>query len=439
MAVQQLRVLNALTPAEIAESVFRVKASDGRKANGARRSLVDMRWYDDSLEEGLPDDGSAPGDLVAFLRSRALDASAGTLATVLARDDVVRWCPECLRVGYHAVWFQLGALKACPLHGIALEECCPHCEAPNPACALIAHDVGIFECMRCGRGRVPFHPQRWIRGAEFATQESRVFGALARWFRQLRPMPLEWGALNRDLGLRRNTEDASHRCAARTRAVLAMFPSRPVRRLCSEGAPLEAAAFEGNGQKVTREAYTAALQEACSVVDRAVLPHRECQAPAPALWLGGARIVMPCIPWNDVCCVRLAFTIWTARHRQTGRAFFADALPATYADARLPRPALVRWLLSDFFETVNALSDYRMRLSVPSERLIAALSLSITPDLAGTVVPPSEDGTAGWIVTAQNPALPETACAQRSPASHANSGRARRAEGRPTVPPSQHE
>jgi len=438
MAVQQLRVLNALTPAEIAASVFRVKASDGRTATGARRSLVDMRWYDDSLEEGLPDDGSAPGDLVAFLRSRALDASAGPLASVLARDDVVRWCPECLRVGYHAVWFQLGALKACPLHRVPLEESCPHCQAPNPACALIARDVGIFECMRCGRTRVPCHPQRWIRGAEFATQEARVFGALARWFRQLRPMPLEWGALNRDLGLRRNAEGASHRCAARTHAVLAMFPSRPVRRLCSDGAPLEAAVFDGNGRTASGKAYAAALLEASAVVDRAVGAHRACQAPAPALWLGGAPLLMPCIPWNDVCCVRLACTIWTARHRPTGRPFFADALPATHAYARLPTPALVRWLVSDFFETVNALSDYRMRSSVPSERLIAALSLSITPDLAGTLVPPSEGGTVGWLVTAQNPALPETACAQRSPASHAHPGRARRADGRPTVPPPRH-
>lgn len=440
MAVQQLRVLNALTPAEIAESIFRVKASDGRTTNAARRSLVDMRWYDDSLEEGLPDDGSAPGDLVTFLRSRALDASAGPLATILARDDVVRWCPECLRVGYHAVWFQLGALKDCPLHGVPLEESCPHCQAPNPACALISHDVGIFECARCGRMRVPFHPQRWIRGSEFATQEARVFSVLARWFRQLCQVPLEWGALNRDLGLRQNAEDESQRCAARMRAVLAMFPSRPVRRLCSDGAPLEAAIFEGYGQTATRDAYAAALQEARGVVERAVLPHSECQAPAQALWLGGARILMPCVPWNDVCCVRLANTVWQARHHQTDRPFFSDALlPATHVYAQLPTPALVRWLVSDFFETVNALSDYRARLSVPSERLIAALSLSVTPDLAGTLVPPSEGATALWIVTAQNPALPGAACAQRSAASCGDPMRDRRAGGRSSVPPSRHE
>jgi len=178
MAVQQLRVLNALTPAEIAASVFRVKASDGRTATGARRSLVDMRWYDDSLEEGLPDDGSAPGDLVAFLRSRALDASAGPLASVLARDDVVRWCPECLRVGYHAVWFQLGALKACPLHRVPLEESCPHCQAPNPACALIARDVGISNACAAVERACPV-----IRNAGSAAPSSprRKRGCSERW------------------------------------------------------------------------------------------------------------------------------------------------------------------------------------------------------------------------------------------------------------------
>ena len=86
MAIQQLRVLNALSPREVAQTALRVDASDGRRKDASVRSLVDMRWYDDRINEGLPDDGSGSLDLVDFLRSRALDARIGPLAAVLARS-----------------------------------------------------------------------------------------------------------------------------------------------------------------------------------------------------------------------------------------------------------------------------------------------------------------------------------------------------------------
>lgn len=40
-----------------------------------------------------------------------------------------RYCPTCIARGFHAIWFQLSALAACPLHGCALEERCAHCGA----------------------------------------------------------------------------------------------------------------------------------------------------------------------------------------------------------------------------------------------------------------------------------------------------------------------
>jgi hypothetical protein len=43
------------------------------------------------------------------------------------RSSQLRFCPDCLRLGFHSEIFQLRGLKACPQHGSRLQNACPVC------------------------------------------------------------------------------------------------------------------------------------------------------------------------------------------------------------------------------------------------------------------------------------------------------------------------
>jgi hypothetical protein len=43
-----------------------------------------------------------------------------------------RYCPKCLKRGYHGVLHQLEPLQQCPMHGCWLETACGHCHQTSP-------------------------------------------------------------------------------------------------------------------------------------------------------------------------------------------------------------------------------------------------------------------------------------------------------------------
>lgn len=44
----------------------------------------------------------------------------------------LRWCPECLKYGFHALIFQLPLMHTCPGHAVALLDRCPKCQSEFP-------------------------------------------------------------------------------------------------------------------------------------------------------------------------------------------------------------------------------------------------------------------------------------------------------------------
>lgn len=69
--------------------------------------------------------------------------------------DAVRYCPECLRAGYHSEIFQLRAVHNCPEHGVALREGCPNCRGwivPD------ARTRGALTCAHCAAPLCPWSP-----------------------------------------------------------------------------------------------------------------------------------------------------------------------------------------------------------------------------------------------------------------------------------------
>lgn len=97
-----------------------------------------------------------PRGLAALLGLTALEAEAFGPEHLLnrmslsrlqvVRCDTVRYCPECLRTGYHSELFQLRAVQNCPEHGIALREVCPNCQT---SIVPDARTHGAFTCAYC--------------------------------------------------------------------------------------------------------------------------------------------------------------------------------------------------------------------------------------------------------------------------------------------------
>ena len=73
-------------------------------------------------------------------------------------DDVcadMRFCPVCLRMGYHTILFQLTCVATCPLHGVPLVQGCTKCGfALSPDLNLVAL-ASPFACPQCGHPIAP--------------------------------------------------------------------------------------------------------------------------------------------------------------------------------------------------------------------------------------------------------------------------------------------
>lgn len=46
--------------------------------------------------------------------------------------NTIFFCPECIKIGYHSIWFQNILINECPFHNIPLEEKCPKCSQTIP-------------------------------------------------------------------------------------------------------------------------------------------------------------------------------------------------------------------------------------------------------------------------------------------------------------------
>lgn len=101
-------------------------------------------------------------------------------------DDLVadmRFCPECLRVGYHTGVFQLVCVTNCPIHGVALVRGCPVCGGALSADLDREAVDSPFACPHCGHRLAP--------GESLVNPppvDGRPFAAILRWYRRLRTL-----------------------------------------------------------------------------------------------------------------------------------------------------------------------------------------------------------------------------------------------------------
>lgn len=75
---------------------------------------------------------------------------------VLARASAeLRYCKQCLEMGFHAAWFQWLSAERCPLHRALLKTGCFGCSAPIPYVVGACLAASPLRCANCARDWVP--------------------------------------------------------------------------------------------------------------------------------------------------------------------------------------------------------------------------------------------------------------------------------------------
>ncbi|HVI41057.1 MAG TPA: hypothetical protein VM577_10375 [Anaerovoracaceae bacterium] len=109
-----------------------------------------------------------------------------------------RYCPDCLGFGYHARYFQIQALKNCPIHRTELLDTCLACGAKSPFYGLCLELFGKAYC--CPHCHVPFsRKQISIRGLfepeVTSAQLKKIWSPLDEWLEKLGNLNLGFATL----------------------------------------------------------------------------------------------------------------------------------------------------------------------------------------------------------------------------------------------------
>lgn len=111
----KLLALNYCNPADIAEAIVKRGVIPPLELNFRDSSWIDIDRFSDML-------GVHP----YRLRLCFLDQLGFPHVTPDDRGGI-RFCPLCLAKGYHSIFFDLGMVSGCPIHGVKLENPCALC------------------------------------------------------------------------------------------------------------------------------------------------------------------------------------------------------------------------------------------------------------------------------------------------------------------------
>ena len=79
--------------------------------------------------------------------------------------NILRICPECIKIGYHSIFHQFSLVHRCPFHNVSLVEGCPKC---SKVMYYTLSDKETKEPFRCKCGHLLFslengqrYPSAW--------------------------------------------------------------------------------------------------------------------------------------------------------------------------------------------------------------------------------------------------------------------------------------
>ncbi len=84
------------------------------------------------------------------------DIQNGIIGTILCRNEISQWssqtiryCPCCIKIGYHSIIHQLTIFSTCPYHMVELKESCPSCGAIIDPGLNYQAILTCYGCQRC--------------------------------------------------------------------------------------------------------------------------------------------------------------------------------------------------------------------------------------------------------------------------------------------------
>lgn len=107
---------------------------------------------------------------------------------LLINSREFRFCPSCLDIGFHSIFYQLDGIARCPIHFENLIIFCIHCAAPVTIMNLLNRRtcVGPFECPSCKQSISHKNdPNEWSTAEAKRTLVHDRLEPVARWLRAL--------------------------------------------------------------------------------------------------------------------------------------------------------------------------------------------------------------------------------------------------------------
>lgn len=176
---------NGAVASDLCHAIFERKLVGSNPAGRHGRSLMDTAWVDPKLHG------------IEYLRDKVVDGSlvtrVGKWCNHIAADQVLRYCPDCLRSGYQSALFQIDGMRECPIHGEPLQSVCMQCGTKTPRYALTEAGFSTpFFCETCSSPLAgEFDPQRWD-DRSFRDDVQTALAPFARWLDNLSASSLSW-------------------------------------------------------------------------------------------------------------------------------------------------------------------------------------------------------------------------------------------------------
>lgn len=138
--VSKFAFLNGLGGAELARALKNSSEADGVDRDLIRLIGDDMTWL-----------VSTPSrrELSTNPAGRPFQAAYEAMVS----RETVRYCPECLLVGFHSLIFQAFGVRSCPFHGSTLLDACTHCGERLQALDTVRKET--FVPLHCAACRAP--------------------------------------------------------------------------------------------------------------------------------------------------------------------------------------------------------------------------------------------------------------------------------------------
>lgn len=142
----KLACLNAQPVRTLLSRVFgrlSQRLASERHANGSPTSM-NARWLETYATQ--IDEVTAIGSEIL---TRSLVSQLGDFASWISNDECLRYCPECLEVGFQSALHQISAIVRCPIHGCDLLTTCRRCGASTSRYTVFdAFDLKLH-CSTC--------------------------------------------------------------------------------------------------------------------------------------------------------------------------------------------------------------------------------------------------------------------------------------------------